>query len=210
MKDRSKTDETALTKTLQWVVDIDVPAIQASVDALRREMKGASREQLAHKIFSRAQLKAAASGFATGLPSNFWTMVPAAIGDVAITVKLEVIATAKVAVLYDPDFFTDEEATWELLIPVFGINVASQLAQNAAIKAAQGVTREVIKKYLSKETLKQFQKVMLKYFGIKVTQKAVITKTIPVVGGVIGGTWNWFEVKLLRRRAIRYFQGKPM
>lgn len=137
-------------------------------------------------------------------------MVPAAIGDVAITVKLEVIATAKVAVLYDPDFFTDEEATWELLIPVFGINGASQLAQNAAIKAAQGVTREVIKKYLSKETLKQFQKVMLKYFGIKVTQKAVITKTIPVVGGVIGGTWNWFEVKLLRRRAIRYFQGKPM
>ncbi len=137
-------------------------------------------------------------------------MVPAAIGDVAITVKLEVIATAKVAVLYDHDFFTDEEATWELLIPVFGINVASQLAQNAAIKAAQGVTREVIKKYLSKETLKQFQKVMLKYFGIKVTQKAVITKTIPVVGGVIGGTWNWFEVKLLRRRAIRYFQGKPM
>ena len=89
-------------------------------------------------------------------------MVPAAIWDVAITVKLEVIATAKVAVLYDPDFFTDEEATWELLIPVFGINVASQLAQNAAIKAAQGVTREVIKKYLSKETLKQFQKVMLK------------------------------------------------
>ena len=210
MKDKLKIDETAVSKTLQWVIDIDIPAIKGSVDGLKSSNPTASPEALAHSIFSRAQWKCAASGFLTGLPANIWTMIPAAIGDVAITLKLEVIAAAKVAVLYDPDFFQEEDAAWELLVPVFGINVASQIAQNAAIKGAQGLTRAVIRKYLSKESLKQFQKIMLKCFGIKVTQKAVITKTIPFVGGVIGGTWNWVEVHLIKRRTIRYFQGKAL
>ena len=46
---------------------------------------------------------------------------------------------------------------------------------------------------------------MLKYFGIKVTQKGIITKTVPVVGGVIGAGWNAVEVELMKRRVISYF-----
>lgn len=71
-----------------------------------------------------------------------------------------------------------------------------------------GVTRVLIRKYLSKETLKQFQKIMLKYFGIKVTQKAVITKTLPIVGGLIGGTWNYIEVGQVQKRTIDYFDAR--
>ena len=46
---------------------------------------------------------------------------------------------------------------------------------------------------------------MLKYFGLKVTQKGLITKTLPVVGVLIGGTWNYIEVGMVRNRTIKYF-----
>lgn len=198
----------ALTKALEWIVDIDLPAIIASVEAEREKYPDNSNRELAEKAFSSARWKATSTGFVTGLPANPWTAVPAATTDVAITLKTEVAAVARAAVIYDKTFFDDEDAKWELLIPVFGINMGSQLAREFGIRGGMGVTRAAIKKYLSKETLKQFKKIMLKYFGIKVTQKGVITKTLPVIGGAIGGAWNYLEVGRVKKRTILYFEAK--
>lgn len=202
MADESK----ALMKSLEWVVDIDPPAIIASVEAERIKNPNSSNRKLADAAFSRARWKATATGIATGLPANPWVAVPAATLDVATTLKLEVLAAARVAVIYDQNFFDDQDAVWELLIPIFGINVGSQAFRQLGIRGGMGATRVAIRKYLSKETLKQFQKLMLKYFGIKVTQKGVITKTLPLVGGVIGGAWNFIEVGRIKVRTIRYFE----
>ena len=144
------------------------------------------------------------------MPANPWVALPAATLDVAATLKIEVLAAARVAVIFDENFFDDEDAAWELLVPIFGINVGSQLVRQAGIRGGMGLTRAGIKKYLTKETLKQFQKIMLKYFGIKVTQKGLITKTLPIVGGLIGGTWNYFEVSGIKKRTINYFEGKEI
>ncbi len=199
-------ESTALTKVLEWVVEIDPPAIIASVKAEREKSPGASNRKLAEKAFSSARWKATSTGFATGLPSNPWTAVPAATLDVAVTLRTEVAAAARAAVIYDENFFDDDDAKWELLIPIFGLNVGSQALREFGIRGGMGVTRAAIKKYLSKETLKQFKKIMLKYFGIKVTQKGVITKTLPVIGGLIGGGWNYIEVGRVRKRSISYFE----
>ncbi|ARR50874.1 hypothetical protein ETN89_19130 [Photobacterium damselae subsp. damselae] len=90
------------------------------------------------------------------------------------------------------------------------MNVTSQFAREVGIRGGMGVTRAVIKKYLAKETLKKFKNIMLKYFGVKVTQKGIVTKTLPIVGGVIGGGWNYIEVGLVRKRTIAYFEGKEI
>ena len=201
----SENQDSALSKALNWVIEVDVPAIKGSVDGLKSSNPGLSKEELANTIFSKAQWKSAASGLVTGLPSNWATMILAAIGDVAITLRLEVIATAKVALLYQPNFFSNDEAAWELLVPIFGFNAISQVMQEAAIKGGQGLSKAAIKKYLSKETLAQFKKIMLKLFGKKVTQKGIITKTLPIVGGMIGAVWNWAEVSIIKKRAIKYF-----
>ncbi|WP_432219317.1 hypothetical protein ACREYJ_11365 [Pseudomonas kribbensis] len=202
MADESK----ALMKSLEWVVDIDPPAIIASVEAERVKSPNSSNRKLADAAFSRARWKATATGIATGLPANPWVAVPAATLDVATTLKLEVLAAARVAVIYDKAFFEDQDAVWELLIPIFGINVGSQAFRQLGIRGGMGATRAAIRKYLSKETLKQFKKLMLKYFGIKITQKGVITKTLPIVGGIIGGTWNFIEVGRIKNRTIEYFE----
>lgn len=198
----------ALMKSLEWVIDIDPPAIVASVADERKNNPSASNQQLAENAFSKARWKAVATGVATGLPANPWVALPSAVLDVAATLKLEVLASARVAVIYDNEFFNDEDAAWELLIPIFGLNIGSQALRELGVRGGMGLTRAGIKKYLSKETLKTFQKIMLKYFGIKVTQKGIITKTLPIVGGLIGGAWNYIEVSGVKTRAIKYFGGK--
>jgi hypothetical protein len=122
--------------------------------------------------------------------------------------KTEVYAAARTAIIYNESFFDDEDAKWELLIPVLGLNVASQFARELGIAGSMGITRAAIRQYLSRETLKTFQRIMLKYFGLKVTQKGVITKTLPIIGGLIGGGWNYLEVGRAKSRTIGYFENR--
>lgn len=99
-----------LVKVLEWVVDIDPPAIVASVKAEKEKYPQATQKDLAKKAFSASRWKAASCGFATGLPANPWVAVPAATTDIAITLRMEVAAVARAAVIYDENFFDDEEA----------------------------------------------------------------------------------------------------
>ena len=196
----------ALMTALEWVVDIDPAAIIGSVQAERKNNPNMSNAKLVKRTFSRARWKATAAGVVTGLPSNPWVAAPAAVTDVAITLKTEVSAVARTAVIYNEHFFEDEDAKWELLVPIFGMNATSQLFREIGVRGGMGVTRAAIKKYLSKETLKVFKRVMLKYFGLKVTQRTVITHTLPIIGGFIGGTWNYFEVGAVKKRSVKFFE----
>jgi hypothetical protein len=203
------TDENnALMEVLEWVVDIDLAAIVASVAEERNQHPELTSKQLAGNAFSQARWKATSTGLATGLPANPWVALPAATTDIAVTLKTEVYAAARTAITYDASFFDDEDAKWELLIPVLGLNVDSQFARELGITGGMGVTRAAIRQYLSKETLKAFQRIMLKYFGLKVTQKGVIIKTLPIIGGLIGGGWNYLEVGRVKSRTISYFENK--
>ena len=203
-KKMQREDEGKLMKALSWVVEIDVPALKASIEAERQSTPNITNEKLIDRCFTKATWKATTAGFLTGLPSNLWIALPAATADVAATLKAEAYAVAKASLIIDEHFFDDEDAQWELLIPIFGINLGSQFMREFGVRGAMGLTRVAIKKYLSKETLKILKKIMLKYFGIKVTQKGILTKTIPIVGGIIGGTWNYFEVKGVKKRTKLY------
>ena len=206
----SPNNGSALEKAIGWALSVDGPAIQAEVTGLRSEQPEASPEELARNLFARQSWKAAAVGFGSGLPANLAAAIPLAIVDAATVLRLEVVAAAKVATIYEPGFLDNPEAPWELLLPIFGADVASQALKEMGVQGGKQVTKQVIRKYLSKETLKAFERFMLKYFGMKVTQKGVLTKTLPVVGGLIGGIWNLVEVRLLGNRVIAYFEGRAL
>lgn len=99
---------------------------------------------------------------------------------------------------------------WELLVPVLGITSGSQLLREFGIAGGQQLTKNMIRRYLAKDGLKQFQRLVLKLFGKKVLQRGLITKSVPIVGGAIGGTWNFVEVKIQGKRVIRYCSGEPL
>lgn len=199
-----------LMQALSWIVDIDLLALKNSIREEREKHTKATNEELIDNCFSKAKWKATATGFITGLPSNLLYAMPAASADVATTLKIEAYAVARAALIVDEDFFDDENAQWELLIPILGLNIGSQFLRELGVKGSMEVTRLAIKKYLSKETLRLLKKIMLKYFGIKVTQKGILTKTVPIVGGIIGGTWNYIEVQGVKKRTKIYLSKRDI
>lgn len=203
-------DQANLMKALRWVVDVDPGEISWSVHSLRTRMPEASAEQLAQRVFNKARWQAAAAGLATGIPANPWVVVPAAALDMTTVLRIEVKAAAKTALLFDPSFFDDEDAGWELLVPIFGAHTASQFLREAGILGGMGVTRELIKKSLASGGMQAVQQIAAKYFGVALTQRALSTKLLPVVGGAIGGAWNYAEVRLLGDRCIKYFRGEVL
>jgi uncharacterized protein (DUF697 family) len=135
---------------------------------------------------------------------------PAALLDVTALLRLEAQAAARVACLYDPDFLHDAEAKWEVLVPVFGLSVMSQIARQAGMRAGMAVSRQVIRKVVSKGSVNALKRILVQHFGARVSQRALITKTVPLVGALIGGAWNYGEVTLLRARCVRYFADQDL
>jgi hypothetical protein len=200
----------ALATTLAWAVNVDAEDVRRAVAELERRHPGASKRQLAERAFARARLKATATGIVTGLPSNVVTMLPAAAADAATVFRIEVAAAAQVALIYDRRFFDDPDAQWELLVPIFGMDLASQLLRELGVAGAMGITRQLIRKSMSRGAFHALKKIALKYFGVKVTRTALVTKAVPIVGAIVGGAWNFGELSVLRMRCIRYFEGQEL
>lgn len=205
---------TRLDKATQWALetalDIDRGAATQDVDAARQRNPGASSDTLARDLIARARWKGAGVGALTGLPANPWVAAPAAVADVALLMRINVSLAARIALLYEPNFLDDQEPPYELLVPIFGGRFASEVLREGAIRGGMGLTRAAIRKYLTKGALEWIKRVALRYLGLKVTQRMIITKVLPVVGGAIGGAWNYGEVHVVGSRTIGYFSGKEV
>ena len=200
-------DNTWLGPVMDWVLDVDVDASRGAVEGLRRKYPNESNRALVERVFATARWKGTASGVLTGLPATLLLSAPAAATDAAVMLRLEVNAAAKAALVYDPRFFDDESAAYELLVPILGMTVTSQALRELGVRFGMGATRQVIRAVLSRGSLAAFKRVMWKYFGLAVTRRAVLTKALPIVGGLIGGAWNWAEMTAVRDRCITYFEG---
>jgi len=202
--------EGIIQKALHWAFSMDRDEMLGQHRGFVGKWPNKSRDELARMLTNRNAWLGAAIGFGSGLPANPWVMAPAAVADAGIVLRREVVLAARIGFLFDDAFLDDDEPPFELMIPVMGGHFASEAAKELAIRGGVGVTRMLIKKHLSKEALKAFKKVALKYFGLRVTQRAVITKSLPVIGGIIGGTWNYAEMQIIGNRAVHYFEGRPI
>lgn len=137
-------------------------------------------------------------------------MVPAAIADLGAVLRIEVKLAVRIALLFDPNFLADDEPPYELLVPIFGGHFAAEILKEFAIRGARGLAKAALRRWLAKEALATFKRIMLKYFSLKVTQRAVITKTIPIVGGVAGAAWNSNEVKIVGKRVVAWCREKEL
>ena len=95
-------------------------------------------------------------------------------------------------------------------MPNTGTSVLSQLGVEVGLRMAQNATRQVVRQLIDQGGLQLINAVMTRVFGRRVTQRALLTKTIPLVGCVIGGTWNAVEVQLIRNRTLRYLTDQAM
>ena len=191
-------------------MSFDVCKVRQEVMLLRRRFPDATSYELAEQAFSDVRLRVTAAGAAMGLAANPLLSLAGALADLSVTTRAQLFAAACAAELLIPGFLDSDTARYELLVPVLGSSVISQLAVEFGLKAAKTATREVVVRLINQRSLRLINAVITKVFGRRVTQRAVITKTIPIVGCLIGGVWNAMEVEVIRSRTLRYLTNQFM
>lgn len=118
-------------------------------------------------------------------------------------------ATQKLMYLYGfPEIDVEEKGqtfdseTLNILIICFGVMYGVAGANNAVKAMAKGLAKGISKKIMStaltKGTLYPIVKSIAKWFGVKMTKKllaGMVQKTIPVIGGVVGGGITYVSFK---------------
>ena len=187
-----------------WVISFDDCKVRQEVELLRRRFPEATTYELAEQAFSDVRLQVITAGAAMGLAANPLLSVAGALADLSVTTRAQLFAAACAAELLIPGFLDTDTARHELLLPVLGGSVISQLGAEFGLKAAQTATREFVIRFINQRGLRVMNAVLTRVFGRRVTQRALITKTIPFVGCVIGGAWNAVEAEVIRNRTLRY------
>ena len=187
-----------------WVISFDDCKVRQEVDLLRRRFPEATTYELAEQAFSDVRLQVITAGAAMGLAANPLLSVAGALADLSVTTRAQLFAAACAAELLIPGFLDTDTARHELLLPVLGGSVISQLGAEFGLKAAQTATREFVIRFINQRGLRVMNAVLTRVFGRRVTQRALITKTIPFMGCVIGGAWNAVEAEVIRNRTLRY------
>lgn len=173
-------------------------------DELRATYPGLSPEALADRAITTAKRWAAVYGAGSGLASNPFAMVPAAMADMGLTMRTEAHLVGVVGALLDPPSLKDVEGFRGDILAVMFPRAVSQALREVAVQAGKATTRTLVRKYISKGVLRAIISFAAKYLGVKLTQRAILSKTVPLVGGAIGAAWNWVDVERCGRRAIAY------
>ncbi|KZR87753.1 hypothetical protein MITS9509_00553 [Synechococcus sp. MIT S9509] len=191
-------------------MSFDVCKVRQEVMLLRRRFPDATSYELAEQAFSDVRLRVVTAGAAMGLAANPLLSVAGALADLSVTTRAQLFAAACAAELLIPGFLDSDTARYELLVPVLGSSLISQLAVEFGLKAAKTATRDVVVRLINQRGLRLINAVITRVFGRRVTHRALITKTIPLVGCLIGGAWNAMEVEVIRNRTLRYLTDQFM
>lgn len=188
------------SKSIQGIPLISSPIEKMSDDYLQHN---ASIEDAAKDMINKQVIKCTTSGFITNLGGviTLPVAIPANVGSV-MYVQMRMIACAAYMVGYD--VHTDQVQTL-VYACLAGVSVM-EVAKKAGIKIGQKGLENLIDKIPGKVLIAINQKVgfrMLTKFGE--TGAINIGKAIPVVGGVIGGGFDFIDTKFIGNRAYNQF-----
>lgn len=172
---------------------------------LREAYPGLSDAELVSRAITTSKRWAAAYGVGSGVASNPFAMVPAAAVDMGLTMRAEAHLVGVVGALIDPSSLDDSEGFYADILAVLFPNAVSHALREVGVQAGRATTRTLIRKYVSGNVLKAITAFAAKYLGIKLTQRAIISKAVPLVGAAVGATWNWIDVERCGRRAVKHY-----
>jgi hypothetical protein len=196
-----------LDNVLEWVVPDREHCRKAAAD-FAAQHPGKTPEELAKKAIGSAQGWAAAAGGATGAAANPLIMVPAALADMAAVLRIEGVMAGTVAALLDPDSLDDPRKFQADVVTIIFPGAVSQALRQVGVRWGQQLTQELIRRYFTEGLMKSVTGLASKYLFVHVTEKALVSKTVPIIGAGIGAGWNYLELKAVGNRAVRYFQQK--
>lgn len=188
------------SKCIQGIPMISSPIEKMADDYLQHN---ASVEDAAKDMINKQVIKCTTSGFITNLGGviTLPVTIPANVGSV-MYVQMRMIACAAYMAGYD--VHTDQVQTL-VYACLAGVSVM-EVAKKAGIKIGQKGLENLIDKIPGKVLIAINHKVgfrMLTKFGE--TGAINLGKAIPVVGGVIGGGFDFIDTKFIGNRAYNQF-----
>lgn len=202
--------DSLIMRSMEFAFSIEPDEVKAQVAILTERYPDKTRRELAEQMIRRARWWGAGFGFATGVPSNPWVAGPAALTDMTAVLRTEILLACRIGLLYDPHLLDGPEPPYELIVPIIGGRAASEALGRLVAISSIRITRQAIVKILQHNGAKQFMLAIVKYFGIRVSRRALISKMIPIVGGLIGGAWNYAELRFIGDRICKYFEGQDL
>jgi hypothetical protein len=195
-----------LDQILAWLMP-DPADCRREAQELRLTDPNATSEQIARRAIKDSRKWAAAIGGATGAVASPVTMLPAAVADMAAMLRLEGKLAGTIAALLDPDSLDDADTFRKEILTVVFPGAISQALRKVGIRASEEATKNLVRKLVSREFVKDLSERAAKMLGIRLTEKAIATKAIPLVGAGIGAAWNFVEIQAVGGRAIGYHLG---
>ncbi len=202
--------QSKIMKALDWAYEkaIDgIPGLDSAPELAENYMKGdGSLHDKVNSLIKWQNTKAGTSGFLTGLGGliTMPLMIPA---NIASVMYVQIRMIAAIAHMGGNDLNDDRVKT--LVYTCLTGNAAIDIIKQAGIQIGKKLTTQAIKNVSRELITKINQKVgfrLLTKFG----EKGVINlgKAVPLAGGVIGGTTDFFTTNTIGEIARDTFIGK--
>jgi len=167
----------------------------------------------ADKIIAASTTSTSLTSFAAGLPGNPVAMIAAGGADVVQYFGFALNMAQKLAYLFgDDDLFSSDmdqlsEQTQNRIIAylaaMLGVSGAATLILNVTAKASEAIGKKVAAKALTKTAWYPIMKKVTASIGVKITKQTVgkvVTKAVPVLGGVVSGGITYVTFRPMGKR----------
>ena len=167
----------------------------------------------ADKIIAASTTSTSLTSFAAGLPGNPVAMIAAGGADVVQYFGFALNMAQKLAYLFgDDDLFSSDmdqlsEQTQNRIIAylaaMLGVSGAATLILNVTAKASEAIGKKVAAKALTKTAWYPIMKKVTASIGVKITKQTVgkvVTKAVPVLGGVMSGGITYVTFRPMGKR----------
>ncbi len=195
-----------LGQAIQWAIDIDPAEVRGTLLRLERARPGLSGKKLAQVVIEHARRRTAAVGVSTGLPGNLLLSSGVAMAEAAVVLRSQAMMVAQIGECLRPGFLNRPEARFELLVPLMGAGPAADaLRQHGVACKPQELTYEAARRHLRNGRGRALSHWLVRGYARYLARKTGLTKLVPVIGGVLGGGWNYAETWATGHRALEYF-----
>jgi hypothetical protein len=194
-------------------LDVPVPALQRDIAELRGRYAGESDADLARRVYAGVAWRGAVMGMMAGVPGHLALALPAAFLEAGVAFRMDLIASAKVALIYDPEFFAGGMDPWdrlERLAPLFGGSVQARAeAELSALSLKttfKTLTSEIFRHVARRNLATLLSKGIGKVFGVKAGRR--LLKGMPIAGALVGAAWSVVGARDRGEQVIAHFEGR--
>lgn len=212
-------------KSGEWFVELLRKVVyaydrNARAEYFRQKYPGLSPDEIADILTSVTARYATVAGGVAGAAAtstqlttltSFGMTAPLFVGAIGAEMiylaRIQMRLVLDLSVVYDLQL--DPEDPEDVLM-VFGyaLGVApTNIIATGASRAAGGVTKRVVKKYISKDVLKAVQNFARK-LGFKILQRTILKYAVPVASAAVGGSYNYVATRSMGEIAKTHFKNR--